>query len=232
MIRQGIHEAVDLLVNRDAAVMDAACRSLLVSAVAVMLASLTGITAGLLLARTRLPGNAVLVLLLRVVMSVPTVLIGLVCYAAFSRRGPLGGLNLLYTPTVIVVGEFLLAFPIVATWTHGALQRLDPRALETARTLGAGPVRRALTGLSEVRPAVFLAILTAFSRCFTELGIAMMVGGNIQGRTRTLTTATALETARGEFARGIAMSLVLLLIALLVTLAIAWLGRTQRESLP
>jgi tungstate transport system permease protein len=163
-------------------------------------------------------------------MSLPTVLIGLLCYAMFSRRGPLGRFDLLYTQTVIVIGEFCLALPIIVTWTHGAIRGLDPRARETAITLGAGPVRQCLTCLSEARLGVGLAIMTAFARCITELGIAIMVGGNIAGRTRTLTTATALETARGEFERGVAMSLLLLLIALSVTVLIAWLNRAGEES--
>lgn len=232
MIRDGIVEALTLLWRRDASVMDAAVRSLWVSVLAVLLASLTGTVIGLLLARRPLPGHRVLIMLFRVGMSVPTVMIGLVCYAVFSRRGPLGSFELLYTTWAVVIGEFLLALPIVTTWTHGVITRLDPKVAETARTLGAGPVRRALTYLSESRLAIVLAVLTAFSRCFTELGIAMMVGGNIAGRTRTLTTATALETARGEFARGLAMSLILLLMAMLVTVAVAWLGRMDREPPP
>ncbi|REJ98816.1 MAG: ABC transporter permease subunit, partial [Planctomycetota bacterium] len=175
-------------------------------------------------------GRGLLVIGFRAGMGIPTVLIGLVCFAMFSRRGPLGALELLYTPWGIVVGEFLLALPIVVTWTHGALAALDPRVAETACTLGAGPLRRWATYISEVRLAIALALLTAFARCFTELGIAMMVGGNIKYRTRTLSTATALETAQGEFARGVAMSLVLLVMALLLTVAITLLMRARDEA--
>lgn len=232
MIRDGILEALTLLVERDPSVLDAAACSLWVSTLAVSAASLIGIGVGLLLARKPVPGRAVLVVLLRVGMATPTVLIGLVCYAMLSRRGPLGSFELLYTTWAIMIGEFFLALPIVATWTHGAILRLDSRVSETARTLGAGPFRRAMTYLGEVRLAIVLAVLTAFARCFTELGIAMMVGGNIRGRTRTLATATALETARGEFARGVAMSLILLLIAMVVTVVIASLGRADREEAP
>ena len=135
----------------------------------------------------------------------------------------------MYTPWAIVLGELCLAVPIVVTWTQGTVSGLDPRVAETARTLGAGSLRRWRTCLSEARLAIALALLTAFARCVTELGIALMVGGNIKYRTRTLTTATALETARGEFERGMAMSLILLGMAILVTLAIAWAGRWERE---
>jgi tungstate transport system permease protein len=174
--------------------------------------------------------RSLILVLFRAGMSVPTVLIGLLCYALLSRRGPLGGLDLLYTPVGILLGEFCLALPIVVTWTHGAICGLDPRVGETAFTLGAGRLRRWRTCLSEARLGVMLALLTAFARCFTELGIAMMVGGNIKFRTRTLTTATALETARGEFARGVAMSLILLGLAAVVTVLVAWFGRRERET--
>lgn len=230
MIREGIQEALRLLLRLDHSVIDAATCSLWVSAVAVVTASIAGIGIGLFLARRRFPGRSILVVLFRVGMSVPTVLIGLLCYGLLSRRGALGEFELLYTTTAIILGEFFLALPIVVTLTHGAITRLDRRIFETARSLGAGTVQRALTYLGESRLAIMLAVLTAFSRCFTELGIAMMVGGNIMGRTRTLTTATALETARGEFASGVAMSLILLSIAMLVTLTIAVLSRGTLEA--
>jgi tungstate transport system permease protein len=230
VIREGFQEALQLLLRLDASVLDAATRSLWVAIVAVTAASVCGITIGLLLARKQFSGRTLLVVLFRVGMSVPTVLIGLLCYGLLSRRGVLGDLELLYTTWAIVIGEFFLALPIVATLTHGAITRLDPRVAETAQTLGAGTIQRAMTYLCEARLAIVLAVLTAFSRCFTELGIAMMVGGNIPDRTRTLTTATALETARGEFASGVAMSLILLAIAMLVTLAIATLSREPVEA--
>ena len=231
MIREGLREALRLLVELDAAVLDAAARSLGVTVVAVTAAAIVGIAMGLWLARARFVGTSALVLLFRLGMSVPTVLIGLLCFGLFSRRGVWGGLDLLYTPWAIVFGEFFLAMPIITTLTHGAIKRLDPRVFETALTLGAGRMQRALTYLNEARLAVLLGVLTAFSRCFTELGIAMMVGGNIAGRTRTLTTATAMETGRGEFSQGVAMCMILLLIAFGVTLVVAFLGRSE-ESTP
>jgi len=230
VIREGIQEALKLLLRLDTSVIDAATRSLWVSIVAVVVASAVGIAIGLVLARKRFTGRSVVVVAFRVGMSVPTVLIGLLCFGLLSRRGALGEFELLYTTWAIVLGEFFLALPIVVTLTHGAITRLDRRVFETAITLGAGVIQRAMTYLREARLAIMLAVLTAFSRCFTELGIAMMVGGNISGRTRTLTTATALETARGEFASGVAMSLILLTIALLVTLSIALLSRATAEA--
>jgi len=153
----------------------------------------------------------------------------MICYAMFSRRGPLGPFEMLYSPWGIVIGELLLAVPIIVGISHGAIKSLDPRVGETAWTLGAGPLRRGLTYISEARVSVMLAVLTAFGRCVTELGIAMMVGGNIKERTRTLATATALETSKGEFARGMAMGTILLVIALAATCLIAWLSRENKR---
>lgn len=225
----GLIEAIRLIAGWDPLVMEAAWRSLWISIAAAGIAAVFGILIGAWLARRRFFGHSVVVLFFRAGMAVPTVLIGLIGYGLLSRRGPLGGLELLYTPSAIVLGEFFLALPIVVTWTQEAIARLDPRIPETARVLGAGSVRRFATYFSETRTAIALAVLTAFARCFTELGIAMMIGGNIKYRTRTLTTATALETARGEFARGIAMGLILFGMAMLVAAVIGRLGRSKES---
>ena len=228
LIVEGLRDAFDLLVNLDGQVLGAAVRSLWISLLAVGLATLVGLPAGVFLARRQFPGRASLVLLMRAAMALPTVFVGVVCYAIFSRRGPLGPLDILYTPWAIVCGEFLLALPLVVSISHGAIKSLDRRVGETARTLGAGLFRRWWTYLSEARIGVTLAVLTAFSRCVTELGIAMMVGGNIKDRTRTLATATALETGKGDFGRGMAMGLILLAIAMGVTFVIIYISREER----
>jgi len=230
LLWDGLAGSFSLLAERDALVLNAAWRSLVISTCAVAIASFIGIPLGGWLAHTRFIGRGAMVLIARVGMSLPTVLIGLVCYAMLSRRGPFGSFDLLYTKSAIIVGEFFLALPIIVTWTHGSVRGLDPKVRETAATLGAGFTRQIVTCLSETRLAIVLAVLTAFARCLTELGIALMVGGNIQGQTRTLTTATALETSRGDFERGVAMSLVLLIMAMMVTLCVAWLHRWAEEA--
>lgn len=229
MILNGITEAIQLLVSGDALVFDAAWRSIWVSTTAVLIATILGISIGTLLARRRFVGRGLLVTLFRGMMGVPTVLIGLIGYALLARQGPLGTLELLYTPWGIVLGEVLLAVPIITSLTHGGIKNLDRRIPETARMLGAGPVQRWRTYLSEARLPVILAILTAFARCFTELGIAMMVGGNLKFKTRTLSTSTTLETARGEFSRAVAMSLILLAIAICITVVIALVSREDES---
>lgn len=229
LLWDGLVGSFTLLMERDALVLNAAWRSLWISTCAVAIASILGVPFGGWLAHTRFFGRTPIVLIARVGMSLPTVLIGLLCYAMLSRRGPLGSIDLLYTKSAIIVGEFFLAFPIIASWTHSSVRGLDTRVRETAATLGAGFCGQIWTCLTETRVSIMLAVLTAFARCITELGIALMVGGNIQGRTRTLTTATALETSRGEFERGVAMSMVLLMIAMAVTVVVAWLHRSTEE---
>ena len=229
MILDGISEAFDLLMSGDSLVFDAAWRSIWVSSTAVILATVIGISLGTFLAQHPFPGRSLVVTLFRGAMGVPTVLIGLIGYALLARQGPLGILELLYTSWGIVLGEVLLAVPIIVSLTHGGIKNLDPRISETAFMLGAGRLQRWRTYLSEARLPITLAILTAFARCFTELGIAIMVGGNLKFKTRTLSTSTTLETARGEFSRAVAMSLILLLIAILITLVIAWAGREEKE---
>lgn len=230
LIWDGLKEACQLVLTFDPLVMSAAGRTVVISTLAVFLAAVIGLPLGTVLARVEFRGKRVLILVIRAAMAVPTVFVGVVCFALFARRGVLGPLELLYTPWAIVIGELMLALPIVLAISHGAIKSLDPRVAETAMTLGAGSFRRWCTYLSEARTGIVLAILSAYARCVSELGIAMMVGGNIKERTRTLATATALETGKGEFARGMAMGLILLLIALAVTFGIALLSREERES--
>ncbi|MGI9428835.1 MAG: ABC transporter permease [Bythopirellula sp.] len=229
LIWEGIQEAIRLVFSGDAMILAAAARTIWISTIAVTLATLLGVPIGIGLARIPFFGNRFLVLLFRAGMALPTVFVGMVCYALFSRRGVLGPLELLYSPWGIVCGELLLAVPIVVGITHGAIKSLDTRVGETAWTLGAGTLRRGLTYISEARVGVMLAVLTAFARCVTELGIAMIVGGNIKEQTRTLATATALETGKGEFARGMAMGTILLVIALTATCLIGWLSHEERR---
>lgn len=227
MLRDGFLEALRLLTDAEPLILNAAGRSIAISFLAVAIAAFFALPAAFILARVRLPGRRIILALLRAGMSLPTVLVGLGVFALLSRRGPLGQLELLFTPEAIVIGEVLLAGPIIATLAHGALASLDPRVAETARTLGAGPVRRLLTELGEARTGIALAILTALGRCLTELGIAMMVGGNIRGSTRTLSTAIALETSRGELERGLAMGLVLLAFGLPLAALLALLNSDE-----
>ena len=227
LIIDGLREALQLIIALDPLLLDATWRTAWISISAVALSALMGIPLGTALARSSFPGRTLVVMFFRTAMAVPTVFVGILCYSLFARRGLLGSLELLYTPWAIVCGEVLLAFPIVVSLSHGAVSALDARVAETARTLGAGLSRRWLTYVSEARIGVVLATLTAFGRCVSELGIAMMVGGNIAYRTRTLSTATALDTSMGDYSRGLAMGLILLCLSLGVTGAVLVVGREE-----
>jgi tungstate transport system permease protein len=202
-------------------VVSAASLSLGLSAAAVTIASLPGVPLAAALGLSRSHRRDVLLLGARVGMSLPTVVVGLLVYGALSRSGPLGSLDLLYTPTAIVIGEVLLALPLVLALGASAVGALDPRFRDTAVALGLGRGRRMWLAVSEARDGFVAAILVAFARCVTELGVALLVGGNLRGSTRTLTTAIALETSRGDFSRGLRLGFVLIALALLVNLGVA-----------
>ena len=162
-------------------------------------------------------------MLVQALLSFPTVVIGLLIYLLLSRRGPFGSWELLFTPSAIILGYMMIAFPILVVFTISAVQGADPRIYETARCLGAARLRASLTTLLEVRFGVLAAVVNGFGRVISEVGCAIMVGGNIEGLTRNIPTAIALETSKGDFAQGIALGLVLMAVALGVNVALALL---------
>ncbi|MHB8764294.1 MAG: ABC transporter permease [Deferrisomatales bacterium] len=202
--------------------------SLQISAVAALLAAAAGIPLGMALALSRFRGRGFVLLLLNTALAMPTVVIGLFVYAFLSRRGPLGGLGLLFTPTGVVVGEFLLALPIAVHYAHAAVRALDPRLFLTIRSLGASRWQEACKLFSEGRFGIMAAVVAAFGRTIAEVGVAMMLGGNIEGFTRTMTTAIALETSKGEFELALALGLFLLGVAFSVNAALYLLQRGTR----
>ena len=149
-------------------------------------------------------------------MALPTVVVGLVLFGLFSRQGPLGAWGLLFTPLAMIAGQTVLAAPIIANYTVAAVAGADPRIMNTALTLGASHLRALLQLLLEIRFSIIAGIIVGFGRVIAEVGVAMMLGGNIRGYTRTMTTAITLETSKGEFAFGLALGIVLLAVALFV----------------
>jgi tungstate transport system permease protein len=214
-----LSSALTLILAADAEVYLIVWTSLKISLIAVTLAALVGVPLGLAVALNAFPGKTLLIQVLNTLMALmalPTVVIGLVLYGTFTRHGPLGELGLLYTQTAIVVGQCLLVLPIIWNLSISAAAGADPRLRDTCRSLGADDWQTGVMLFSEVRFALMAALVLAFGRAIGEVGIAMMLGGNIAGFTRTMTTAIALETSKGEFEFALALGLALLLVAFLV----------------
>lgn len=188
---------------------------------ALLLASPPAILLGFVLGSFKFPGRRMLIILVQTLLALPTVVIGLILYMLLSRQGPFGEMHLLFTQEAMIIGQAVLAFPILAALTLSAVQGVDKRVAETARTLGASKLRVMLTMLLEVRFAVMAAMVSGFGRVISEIGCAMMVGGNIANVTRNITTAIALETSKGEFIQGIALGIVLVIIALGINFGLA-----------
>jgi tungstate transport system permease protein len=209
-----ISQAVTLIVRGDAEVWRVTAVSLEVSLVALALAILVGLPIGYAFAIAHRTIASVASWALHTLTALPTVVVGLTLYFAFSAAGPLGWMNLLYTRLGMIAGQFILALPILAAISLTAVRGLPVEAHETALTLGVTRPRRMQLLFVEARAALVSAVLIAFARIFTELGAAVILGGNIRGQTRTLTTVIALEYSKGDDARAIAMGLILLLVAL------------------
>ncbi|MBU4602463.1 ABC transporter permease, partial [bacterium] len=203
-IVEGIQKAFQLIFTLDSEIFSIVLLSLRVSLTAVILASLLGVYLGFLMAVKDYWGKRFSVSLVNTLLALPTVVIGLIVYSLISRRGPLGIFGLLYTPLAMIIGQFILAVPIIIALTHSAVQGIDKRVRNTALTLGATEAQSAWTVIKEARYAVLAAVITGFGRVIAEVGAAMMLGGNIKGSTRVMTTAIALETAKGEFGFAIA----------------------------
>ncbi len=218
-----IRQAFALLFSGDPELWTTIWISLRVSLIALAIATPVAVTVGYALAQTRFPGRRVLIVLIQGLLSFPTVVVGLVLYILLTRQGPLGSWQLLFTQDAMIIGQAVIAFPVLAAFALAAVQGADPRAHETAVSLGASPLRAALTTLLEVRFAVVAGVFNGFGRVISEVGCAMMVGGNIAGVTRNIPTAIALETSKGDFAQGVALGMVLMLFALGISIALGLL---------
>jgi len=210
---EGFIKALQLIFTLDREVFGIALVSLKVSGIAITLASVVGIPLGFIMGINEFLGKKTLTLILNTLVALPTVVVGLLVYAILSRQGPLGILGLLFTPTAMIIGQFILALPMVTMLTLSAVHSLDPRVKITALTLGANPLQVGWSVLKEAKYGVISAIIAAFGRVITEVGSAIMVGGNIRGYTRNITTAIALETAKGNFALCMALGMILLIMA-------------------
>lgn len=188
--------------------------SLKTSGLAALIASALAVPFALFLAGRDFRGKKLVLVVNQTWMAAPTVVIGLLFYTLLSRNGPLGGLGLLYTQTAMTIGQVFLVLPLVTGFSYTALRQVDRRARQTALTLGASGRQAGWIVLREARFPLIVAVLAGFARAVSEVGIAMMLGGNIRGATRNITTSIALETAKGEFRNGVILGALLLVITL------------------
>ena len=202
--------------------------SLQVSGSALVIATLLGLPLGAALAWRRVPLRGLVISLLNTGMGLPPVVAGLFLYLFLSRSGPLGSLGLLYTPTAMVIVQAILAGPIVASLSHAAIVRVDPVIRQAAITLGATPLQEVLTVIREARYGIMAGVMAGLGRVMAEVGAVIIVGGNIAGYTRVMTTTIALETDKGDFELAIALGLILLLISLAINLGLRFLQRLGR----
>ncbi|UPY37829.1 ABC transporter permease [Sediminicoccus sp. KRV36] len=222
-------QAMGLVVAGDPALWRIIMLSLGVSLTATLIAACIGLPLGALLAISRFPGRQGLLVALNALMGLPPVVAGLLIYLLLSRSGPLGPLGLLFTPTAMVIAQAVLIMPILAALARQVLEGLWEEYAEQLRSLGAGPWRSIGTLLRDGRLALLTVLLAGFGRASAEVGAVMVVGGNIEGFTRVMTTAIALETSKGDLPLALALGLVLMAIVLGVNAAAQWLRQASAQ---
>jgi len=217
----GIAEAIHLLVSRDAEVLEIAWRSLWIAATSSCLSFfLISLPLGSLIHFNNFPGKKLLISIIQTLFSLPAVAIGLIVFVLFSRAGPIGGLELFLAPGAIIIGQMMLIMPVMLGLILSALKGVDKTVPETAIALGANTLQVSVITIREARYAIITALIMGFGRAISEVGVSIMVGGNIRGYTRTLTTAISLETSKGAIEFSLALGFILILIALVINVAL------------
>lgn len=230
LIGEGVRQAVGLLVGLDPEVLGITWLSLQVAGTSTALALVAGIPLGTLVALARFPGRDLVISLVNTGMGLPPVVVGLLVSILLWRSGPLGGLELLYTPAAIVLAQFVIAAPIVTGLTLAAVQQIPAAFRLQMVALGASRVQLLGLLLREARLPMLAAVMAGFGGVISEIGASMMVGGNLRGQTRVLTTATVMETARGNFDVAIALSLILLGLTFLVNYVLTAIQQRRRPA--
>jgi len=212
----GLTKALTLILHLNPELFGIIILSLKVSGLALVLATLLGLPTGAILGLSRFPGRSASVSVMNTLMGLPPVVVGLFVYLLLSRKGLLGFLGILYSPPAMILAQTILAFPIVASLCHSAIVHVDPIIRQAATTLGATPGQVTITIIREARYGIMSAVIAAFGRVMAEVGAILIVGGNIAGYTRVMTTTIALETDKGNFELAIALGIILLSISLLI----------------
>lgn len=223
-----IVEAVHLIVSLDPEVREIAWRSLWIAAISSSISFfLISLPLGSLIHFNSFPGKSLLIGLIQTLFSLPSVAVGLIVFVIFSRSGPLGVMGLLFTPKVMIIGQIIFVTPVTLGLVISALRGVDKAVPETATALGASRLQTSFITIREARFAIVTALMMGFARAITEVGVSIMIGGNISGYTRTLTTAISLETSKGAIEFSLALGFILVFIALIVNVALFWLQYNQ-----
>ncbi len=216
--RDGFANAFHLIFSLDQELLDIIFLSLKVSFIGLVISCIIGLPAGAFVALKKLPGRGFVITILNTLMGLPPVVVGLFLYLALSRSGPLGVLGLLYTPSAMIIAQTIIALPIVAALCHSAVVEVKPIIGQAATTLGATPFQTTVTVMKEARYGIASAVIAGFGRAMAEVGAILIVGGNIVGYTRVMTTAIALETDKGDFELALALGIILLGISLVINI--------------
>ena len=215
-ILEGFSRAFFLIFHLDVELLQIIFLSLKVSGAALIIATTLGLPVGTVIGLRKFHGRGLIISLLNSFMGLPPVVVGLFAYIILSRSGPLGFMGLLYSPLAMIIAQTILAFPIVSALSHSAIIKVDPLMKQASITLGATPLQVSFTVINEARYGIMAAVIAALGRVMAEVGAILIVGGNIAGYTRVMTTTIALETDKGEFELAIALGIILLIISFLI----------------
>jgi tungstate transport system permease protein len=219
-IIEGFGKAFGIIFSLDPVLLRIILLSLKVSGWALVISTVLGLPLGAVVALKRMRARGLVISVMNTMMGLPPVVVGLFLYLVLSRSGPMGFLGLLYTPGAMIIAQTILALPIVASLSHSAIVNVDPIISQAARTLGATPLQTTITIVKEARYGIMSALIAGFGRVMAEVGAILIVGGNISGYTRVMTTTIALETDKGNFELALALGIVLLFISMIINLAL------------
>lgn len=224
-ILEGFRRALFLIFNLDRELLNIILLSLKVSGTALIISTALGLPVGALTGLKNFSGRGILMTILNTFMGLPPVVVGLFVYLLLSRRGPLGFMALLYSPSAMIIAQSILAFPIVAALSHSAIIKIDPLIKRASLTLGATPLQVTTAMIREARYGIMAGIIAALGRVMAEVGAIIIVGGNIAGYTRVMTTTIALETDKGNFELALALGIILLVISFVINMALYFIQR-------
>lgn len=230
LLFEGLKRAIEMIATGDPEIFEITWRTLRVSLTAVLFSTLIGIPLGILIGLTKFRGRKILLVFINIGMGLPPVVAGLWITIFLWRSGPLGHLSLLYTPTAIVMAQILVSLPILIGLTSSAFQEIDDKMLMQIKALGATKLQSLKILLIETRVAILAAIIAGFGRVIAEVGAAMMVGGNIKGDTRILTTSIVMEVSKGNFDIAFALSFIIMTLAFIITFCLTFLQQRGRKA--